>query len=753
MPAEFPPAQDEPTLAETPELSTPEPGISSREVLDAAAVSAPPPLGRSPGGAAAKTPLSKSGVLSRFPKDAGAPVLMTTPHSAPSLTAATQALPRDRTPNRVIPAKGEELVDSGLEVVPDFGEVPAPPGELPEPTETAGILEMVDEVGPEPAETPGPARGGRSRGPAIPQPATVPVPETEMPSFDLSDSGLVNEPPSEPVPEPVDVTPVLAPGTPRSRTPLPTPREEVTPTEVETEPAPLRLSPDQRPARTPTHTHAIGEDLPANPPQRSSIPSTATPAKPITPEMLIGNATVEDPLLTPTQQPQLRIEKKAQAEAEVGEKFVYEIIVQNVGSVPAQYVVVEERIPKGTTFTRSNPQAALSRDRILRWNLETMQPNTQRVIKIEVTPTEAGPVGSVATVRFAAQVATKTIVTAPTLSLSIKHPQEVAVGEQVPVKLVITNSGTGVARKPSLRAVLQEGLKHDRGLDLDLDIESLAPGQTKEVDLFLTAVEAGHYTPHLSITSNGIEQENRTIELSVIESRLTLSREGHARRFVDRPAEFITKITNHSVESMKDVIITETLPEGVTPVGEMRKFSWDPKGRTVMWKVSELGPGQHSDLKLSVVSAKAGTLTGKVQAVAASGHRAELPTELEVQGFSSLTLDFQGDGKAVAIGDQVSMRVTVGNRGSAPAKQVQALFELPPQMTFVAAKGSDNITATQEGNLVTFAVLDELLPNSNQTYDIVLIAAQEGRPLVEVELLSTDLPESIHQQESVTITP
>ena len=99
------------------------------------------------------------------------------------------------------------------------------------------------------------------------------------------------------------------------------------------------------------------------------------------------------------------------------------------------------------------------------------------------------------------------------------------------------------------------------------------------------------------------------------------------------------------------------------------------------------------------------------------------------------------------------MRVTVGNRGSAPAKQVQALFELPPQMTFVAAKGSDNITATQEGNLVTFAVLDELLPNSNQTYDIVLIAAQEGRPLVEVELLSTDLPESIHQQESVTITP
>ena len=41
----------------------------------------------------------------------------------------------------------------------------------------------------------------------------------------------------------------------------------------------------------------------------------------------------------------------------------------------------------------------------------------------------------------------------------------------------------------------------------------------------------------------------------------------------------------------------------------------------------------------------------------------------------------------------------------------------------------------------------------NQTYDIVLTAAQEGTPLVGVELISTDLPNPIHQQEAVTITP
>ncbi len=764
MPASFPPEQGEPSLAEAAEPTAPEPGVSSLEVLEAAEVSAPAPRPRTSGGAAATAPLSKASPLRRFSEEAGPPVLMTVPNttattSADPQTAPSEATPRRRTPSRVVPANSEILVESTTDAVPDTGDVPAPPGELPVTPATSGFINSDEQFGNEPTHQPSPALGGRSRAPALRQPANSATPDTDTSPF----GGSATEPETEPqpaeMPQPIDAAPGLNPFAPRKKSSIPTPVEEVPPVEevtpapIELEPAPLNLAPNQRPARTPTHTHAVGEDLDPTPAARSSIPSPANSSRPITPDMLIGDATVEDPLLAPTQQPQLRIEKKAQAEAEVGEKFVYEIIVQNVGSVPAQYVVVEERIPKGTRMERSQPQAHIGRDHILRWELETMQPNTQKVIKVEVTPLEAGPIGSVATVRFAAQVATKTVVTAPTLTLSIKHPPEVAVGEQVPLKFVVTNTGTGTARKAKLRAVLQEGLHHPAGLDLDQDLGTLAPGQSREIDLSVTASEPGRYTPHVIVTANEIEQENRTLDLNVIESRLTLSREGHARRFVNRPAEFVTKVTNHSVQTMKDVIITEHLPEGVTPVGEMGKFRWAPKERTVTWKVSELGPGQHSDLKLSIVSARAGKLNGKVQAVAASGHHAELPTELEVQGFSSLTLDFQGDGKAVAVGDQVSMRVTVGNKGSAPAKGVQALFELPPQMTFVAAKGSDNIKATREGNFVTFDVLEELAPNSHQTYDIVLTAAQEGRPLVGVELISTDLPKSIHQQEAVTITP
>ena len=284
----------------------------------------------------------------------------------------------------------------------------------------------------------------------------------------------------------------------------------------------------------------------------------------------------------------------------------------------------------------------------------------------------------------------------------------------------------------------------------------MAPGQSQKVDLSVTAAEEGRFAPVVIVTTgeekNEFEQENRTLDLNVIQSRLTLSREGHARRFVNRPAEFTTRVMNHSIEVMKDVRITETLPTGVVPVGEMSKYRWDPKSRTVQWTVSQLGPGQYSDLKLNVVSERAGELEGKVEAVTAKGQRAELPTKLEVAGFPALKVDIHGDDKPVAVDEQVSMRVTISNKGSAPATSVQTLFELPPEMTLISAQGP--VDYKQDGKLVTFAALEELAPNEKQTFDIVLTAAQEGSSSVAVDVYSDDRKnDPVRQEEAITIIP
>ena len=765
MPAAFPTEQEEPALtSEAPEQTEPEPDVASLEVLEKAEASVPAARVRTPGGAAAKTSALDPSSLRKLQAEVGAPALIRIPNSA-----ASTGVSRSSAPGRVIAASADDLAQS--EPTPEAAEGPAAPGDLSEQAEDSQIVTAANEVGAEETGDQPLGAGGPGELTIPPAGRTRPAPgavEEEENPFDTQAPELTTEPEAVEQPQPAEMDPTDNPFGNRDRSSIPTPVGQDEPETTIDEPATLPVPPNQRPVRTPKNTHAIDETLDPTPTDRSTIPTKVLPPRSVTPDMLSGDATIDDPLMSPTQQPQLRIEKRAQPEAEVGEKFVYEIIVKNVGAAPAQYVVVEERIPKGCDMKRSVPQATIGRTKTLSWNLGTLAPNAEKVIRVEVVPTEAGPIGSVATVRFAAQVATRTVVTAPTLSLSIQHPPEVAVGEVVPVKFTITNKGTGIARKASLRAVLEQGLVHPAGLDIDKELGTLAPGEAKEIELKLTASQPGPFAPTVAIYTNGIdkadgagysggiEQENRTLKLSVIESRLTLTREGHVRRFVNRPADFVTTVKNHSVETMKNVRITEQLPVGVTPVGEAGKFRWNPEDRTVSWLVSELRPGDHSDLRLSVVSARAGMLQGKVQAVSDSGYSAELPTELEVQGFASLTLDFQGDGKAVAVGDQVSMRVTVGNKGSAPAKQVQAMFELPPQMKFVAATGEGDqgpVKFTEDGKYVTFDPVHELAPNEKQTFDIVLIAAEEGTSRVGVELLSTDLPQSLHQQEPVTITP
>jgi len=746
MPAAFPPEQEEPavdepqaeTAAEQEEL---EPGVASLEALDAAEKEKPEPLIKTLSAAAPRSPAVEANPLRRFSAEAGTPALMTIPKSAAKTKDAVKTATRSQSPSLVVPANAESYDDSEFNVVPATDTEEASAADLSAPDDVSEIVPAaVEPSGNMPNLRP---QGARTRPSPVRSPAATAAPEEDLNPFDLSGSVPDSMPEGVSEPELIDTSHAVSPSQNHTRSSLPTPIESTNSSIPGTEPAQLNLGSNHRAVRAPTNTHAVGED------------SAALPRTP-TEEMLIGDATVEDSQLTPTQQPQLRIEKRAQAEAEVGEKFIYEIIVQNMGQVAAQHVIVEECIPKGCKMERSSPVAHLGRDRVLRWDLETMAPNTQKVIKVEVTPQQPGLVGRVATVRFSAMVATKTIVTAPILSLSIQYPKEVAVGESVPVKFVVTNTGTGTARKATLRTLLQTGLMHPAGLDLDKDLGTLAPGEKAEVDLTLIAEEKGPYAPSVIITANGIEQENRTLDLNVIESRLTLSREGHARRFVNRPAEFVTKVTNHSIKTMNDVMITEQLPEGVKPVGELGNALWNPTHGTVTWKVSELRPQEYSDLKLTVVSTRAGQLVGKIQAMDASGHRAELGTELDIQGFSSLTLDFQGDGKAVAVGEQVSMRVTVGNRGSAPAKSVQAMFEVPRQMTFVDAKAVNStgpVKFTKEGNFVTFAELDELGPNATQTYDIVLVAAEEGTPSVRVDLSSAERPEPVRQEEAVTITP
>ncbi|AMV17048.1 DUF11 domain-containing protein [Planctomyces sp. SH-PL14] len=463
---------------------------------------------------------------------------------------------------------------------------------------------------------------------------------------------------------------------------------------------------------------------------------------------LVGDGTVATTVASGPQQPEIKIEKIAPAEAVVGEPLIYEIKVRNVGQSTAHRVVVEDRIPLGATCQGTIPQAETA-DKRLFWKLGDMRPSEERSIKVKLTPTQAGSIGSVATVNFAAEVAATTVVTAPELKVELQAPKQIIVGEQSVFRVRVVNSGQGLAKGVFIRALLPKELQHPGGNDLEYEIGNLSPKQSKDVELHVAATAQGVLTPKVIVSTNNQEQDARTVQVSVIDTRIKVARTGPAKRFVGRPASYTNTVTNQSLDTLRDVQVVENVPRDLEPTGRLSSGQWDPQNRTITWRIPQLAPGEHMELPIDLIPKKPGTFDGTLQVADAGGNKANIATRVDVAGYSNLVVDVVPDGP-VAVGEQVSMRLSVRNRGTAPASNVQTVFEVPGHLRFVNAQGPVQHQAA--GNVVHFAALDVIPPGGEQEFDIVLAAAEEGNARVKVDLYSDDhKSDPLHEEGEVRV--
>src|SRR5262249_55792963 len=78
-----------------------------------------------------------------------------------------------------------------------------------------------------------------------------------------------------------------------------------------------------------------------------------------------ADARDDPPAREPAAAPELAIEKIAPPQALLGRPMVYEIVVRNVGAIPAYQVVVEDTIPKNARLDGTIPQAQLKENKLI----------------------------------------------------------------------------------------------------------------------------------------------------------------------------------------------------------------------------------------------------------------------------------------------------------------------------------------------------------------------------------------------------
>jgi len=509
------------------------------------------------------------------------------------------------------------------------------------------------------------------------------------------------------------------------------------------------VTPIPTPSLTPPAVPDVGNtlSLPSSP---AALPAMAPAGEhpDLSQSHLLGTA---DPDMTApqgVQSPELKIEKIAPPEAEVGQPVIYAIIIRNVGGSAARDVEVEDRIPRGARLEGTIPQAYLSEGK-LTWQLGTIESGDERKIQLKVTPIEAGQIGSVATVSFEASASASIKVNAPKLTIGMQGPKESTFGEPMNFRFTLKNVGNSPAKSVILRAVLPAGLKHPGGNDLEYESGLLAAGEEKTVDLVVQAEKADHYTILSQVTNDGKLHAETRGDVNVIKSRLELARTGPENRFVGRMANFTLKISNTSADVLKGITIQEKLADGIDLPAIPGGGHWDPRTRLITWRLDQLQPSESREININYLPKKTGEHHGKLMAMDEAGNRCALDTNMNVKGFSELTPTYQVDQRTVLVNERISLQMTLKNAGTASSHNIRAQFILPDGVEFVSARGPEEYQVT--GQQVIFTPLRELPVDGTETFHLAVIATRAGTAKITLKLEADDYTEPLFQDQAIRV--
>ena len=442
------------------------------------------------------------------------------------------------------------------------------------------------------------------------------------------------------------------------------------------------------------------------------------------------------------------IEKRGPAESRVGQPCRFVISVRNTGTQTAKNVTLRDEVPEGSRLHETVPAAEQSGAN-LSWNLGTIHPGEERSVEIRVVPEKQGTLGSVATVSFDASASAKTISTKPEIALRLSAPSKVMVGKKQPIKIDIHNPGTGTATGVVLVEEVPTSMRHEAGASLEMEIGTLAPGETRHLDLMLTAEEAGTVVNRLTAVADGNLRVEQSVSFEVVSPALTVSVDGPKRRYLERPASYTVSIDNPGTAPAKDVRIVTQLPNGLKFVRANNLGEYDAATHSVYWSLAELPEGERGAVQVVALPVTAGDHVLQVSGESSEGLKATDLKQLSVEGVVSLAFDIRDRQDPIEVGSDAVYDVVVTNEGTKPASNVRVTIQAPAGMQVLDAQGK--VGHQVQGGYVAFAPIASLAPNEKYPFRVRLRGVQAGDQRVSVSVESDDLAQPIRREESTRV--
>lgn len=443
----------------------------------------------------------------------------------------------------------------------------------------------------------------------------------------------------------------------------------------------------------------------------------------------------------------LVIQKFAPPEIQVGKSAKFAVQVRNTGSQTAEGVVIRDEVPAGTQVINTTPKAS-QEGNFLVWELGKLSTGEERTVEIELKPTKEGEIGSVATVSCVAQASAKTRCTMPQLAVRMTAPSQVLVGQEQRVKIELRNPGTGDATGVMLLENVPDNVKHAAGPALEFEIGTLRAGETRELELILTAEKAGRVINALTARADGNLQVQQEVEFEVIAPDLQLTVDGPARRYLERPATYQVIVENPGTAPAHDIEIVSKLPKGMQFVKANNMGEYDAATHSVYWSLAQLPEGEKGAVELVAMPIEAGQQTLQVQGKAQQGLTDEAEQEVLVEGMAAIMFEVRDAEDPIEVGGETTYEIRVMNQGTKAATNVQVVVNLPTGIEAISASGESPHTVRADG--ILFEPLPQLAPKTDSVFRIHVKGVQPGDQRTVVQVRTDDMKD-IRREESTQV--
>ncbi len=323
------------------------------------------------------------------------------------------------------------------------------------------------------------------------------------------------------------------------------------------------------------------------------------------------------------------------------------------------------------------------------------------------------------------------------------------IAEDAKLKIKLSNPGTGAASKVVLQAKVPPGFQHPAGNELEFDVGQFRPGETRELDLTLHAVQAGQFTFTLAAQGDANLRTEKGANIEVIAPAVQVQVTGPGLRYLDRQAKYTVTVNNPGTAAAREIVLTTRLPKGMQFVEASDSGRYDAATNAVMWALDELPPGQSGSVSLTTLAKDAGEqkLRGEVKAAGGLSESTEQVTMVE--GVAAVLFTVADIDDPVEVGSNATYEIHVVNQGSKAANRLQIAAILPPEIKPLSGEGQSR--GTVDGQRIIFEPMSRLAPKADVTYRVIGQCLAPGDLRVQVLLQTDDMAKPVVKEESTRV--